>query len=112
MNASSPSGAKAPYPPGFQNQPRQIPPKEEESKVEKMFAQIIAGQEAQRVYNAKNDAKPASHETSIRNIEIQIGQLASQMNASQRGTLPSDTIPNPRRDEKEECKAINLRSGK
>ena len=112
VNASSPSGAKAPYPPGFQNQPRQIPPKEEESKVEKMFAQIIAGQEAQMVYNAKNDAKTASHETSIRNIEIQIGQLASQMNASQRGTLPSDTIPNPRRDGKEECKAINLRSGK
>ena len=52
----------------------------------------------------------ASHETSIRNIEIQIGQIASQLNASQRGTLPSDTIPNPRRDDKEECKTIFFRS--
>ena len=59
MNASSSSGAKASYPPSFQDQPRQVPHKEEESKVEKMFAQIIAGQEAQRVYNAKNDAKTA-----------------------------------------------------
>ena len=110
MNASSSSSAKASYPPGFQDQPRQVPLREEESKVEKMLAQIIAGLDAQRVYNAQNDTKMASHETSIRNIEIQIGQIASQLNASQRGTLPSDTIPNPRRDDKEECKAIFFRS--
>ncbi|XP_028798306.1 uncharacterized protein LOC114753764 [Neltuma alba] len=41
-----------------------------------------------------------------------MGQLASQMNVLTRSSLPSDTIPNPKRDGNEECKAISLRSGK
>ena len=41
-----------------------------------------------------------------------MGQLATQMNVLTRGSLPSDTIPNPRNKGKEECKVITLRSGK
>ncbi|KAL4328609.1 hypothetical protein AHAS_Ahas13G0217200 [Arachis hypogaea] len=47
---------------------------------------------------------------SIKNLEIQMGQLATQVNEiDQRTTnsLPDNTIPNPR----EECKAITLISG-
>ncbi|KAL4288034.1 hypothetical protein AHAS_Ahas19G0245800 [Arachis hypogaea] len=47
---------------------------------------------------------------SIKNLEIQVGQLATKVNEiDQRTTnsLPSNTIPNPR----EECKAITLISG-
>ncbi|XP_015949324.1 uncharacterized protein LOC107474239 [Arachis duranensis] len=50
-----------------------------------------------------------NNEASIRNIERQIGQLSKQaVIESPTSSLPSDTIPNP----KKECKAIQLRSGK
>ncbi|XP_016168725.1 uncharacterized protein LOC107611294 [Arachis ipaensis] len=47
------------------------------------------------------------HEASLRNLERQIGQLSKQLERPT-NTFPSDTIPNP----KEECKAIQLRSGR
>ncbi|XP_057762685.1 uncharacterized protein LOC130982653 [Arachis stenosperma] len=50
-----------------------------------------------------------NNEASIRNIERQIGQLSKQAVIERpSSSLPSDTIPNP----KEECKAIQLRSGR
>nr|XP_025678584.1 uncharacterized protein LOC112778487 [Arachis hypogaea] len=49
-----------------------------------------------------------NHEASLRNLERQIGQLSKQPAERPTKTLPSDTIPNP----KEECKAIQLRSGR
>ncbi|XP_057739922.1 uncharacterized protein LOC130957036 [Arachis stenosperma] len=50
-----------------------------------------------------------NHEASIRNIQRQIGQLSKQVVIErQTSSLPSDTIPNP----KEECKGIQLRSGR
>ncbi|RYR25669.1 hypothetical protein Ahy_B02g059576 isoform A [Arachis hypogaea] len=55
------------------------------------------------------------HETTMKNLERQLGQLAKQ---AERPTnvLPNDTISNPRNIGKaikwEECKAITLRSGK
>ncbi|XP_057747257.1 uncharacterized protein LOC130966461 [Arachis stenosperma] len=50
-----------------------------------------------------------NHEASIKNLERQIGQISKQMSVERpSSSLPSDTIPNP----KEECKAIQLRSGR
>ncbi|KAL4276503.1 hypothetical protein AHAS_Ahas20G0213700 [Arachis hypogaea] len=50
-----------------------------------------------------------NHEASLRNLERQIRQLSKQTVAERpTNALPSDTIPNP----KEECKAIQFRSGK
>ncbi|XP_016168703.1 glutamic acid-rich protein-like [Arachis ipaensis] len=50
-----------------------------------------------------------NHEASMRNLERQIGQLSKQTVAERApNVLPSDTIPNP----KEECKAIQLSSGR
>ncbi|XP_057734429.1 uncharacterized protein LOC130949826 [Arachis stenosperma] len=50
-----------------------------------------------------------NHEGSMRNLERQIGQLSKQAVIERpTSSLPSDTIPNP----KEECKVIQLRSGK
>lgn len=40
-----------------------------------------------------------------------MGQLANEMKNRPQGTLPSDT-QNPRKDRKEHCKAVTLRSGK
>ncbi|KAL4315809.1 hypothetical protein AHAS_Ahas15G0222200 [Arachis hypogaea] len=50
-----------------------------------------------------------NHEASMRNLERQIGQLSKQAVIERpTSSLPSDTILNP----KEECKAIQLRSGR
>ncbi|KAL4287327.1 hypothetical protein AHAS_Ahas19G0175100 [Arachis hypogaea] len=50
-----------------------------------------------------------NHEASLRNLERQIGQLSKQTVAERApNALSSDTILNP----KEECKAIQLRSGR
>ncbi|XP_057719740.1 uncharacterized protein LOC130934174 [Arachis stenosperma] len=50
-----------------------------------------------------------NHEASMRNLERQIGQLSRQAVIERlASSLPSDTISNP----KEECKAIQLRSGR
>ncbi|XP_057719640.1 uncharacterized protein LOC130934068 [Arachis stenosperma] len=50
-----------------------------------------------------------NHEASMRNLERQIGQLSKQAVIERpTSSLPSDTITNP----KEECKAIQLRSGR
>ncbi|XP_057745186.1 uncharacterized protein LOC130963054 [Arachis stenosperma] len=49
-----------------------------------------------------------NHEASLRNLERQIGQLSKQPAERPNNALPSNTIPNP----KEECKAIQLRSGR
>ncbi|MED6163064.1 hypothetical protein PIB30_076384, partial [Stylosanthes scabra] len=43
-----------------------------------------------------------NQEAAIRNLEIQVGQIAKQLNERPPNTFPSDTIPNP----KEECMAI------
>ncbi|XP_062094308.1 uncharacterized protein LOC133800365 [Humulus lupulus] len=60
---------------------------------------------------AKNDAVIQSQATSLRNLETQLGQLANELRNRPQGTLPSDT-ENPRKDGKEHCKAVTLRSGK
>lgn len=44
----------------------------------------------------------------IRNLEVQISQMASLLSGRQKGTLPSNTEPNP----KEQVQAITLRSRK
>ena len=41
----------------------------------------------------------------MKNLEVQIGQLDTTINAQQKGTFPSNTEVNP----KEQCKAIILR---
>ncbi|XP_062089221.1 uncharacterized protein LOC133795776 [Humulus lupulus] len=60
---------------------------------------------------AKNDAVIQSQAASLRNLEIQLGHLANDLKNRPQGSLPSDT-ENPRRDGKEQCKVVTLRSGK
>lgn len=62
-------------------------------------------------YIAKNEAIVQSQAVSLRNMENQMGQLATSMSSRTQGSLPSNT-EDPRRDNKEHCKVINLRSGK
>ena len=48
----------------------------------------------------------------LRNLEVQMGQMASLFNVRQQGNLRSTSEVNPTRDRKEHNKAITLRSGK
>ena len=48
----------------------------------------------------------------LRNLEVQMSQMASLFNERQQGNLPSTSEVNPTRDGKEHNKAITLRSGK
>ncbi|XP_049359530.1 uncharacterized protein LOC125824222 [Solanum verrucosum] len=51
-----------------------------------------------------------SHTTSIKQIEQQLRQLSASLNQRKNGSLPSDTIQNPKMDG--HCMAITTRSGK
>ena len=48
----------------------------------------------------------------LQNLEVQIGQMASLLSERQHGNLPSTSKINPRREGKEHCKDVTLRSGK
>ncbi|KAH9697048.1 hypothetical protein KPL71_023441 [Citrus sinensis] len=62
-------------------------------------------------YIAKNEAIVQSQAVSLRNLENQMGQLATTMSSRTQGSLPSNT-EDPRGESKEHCKVISLRSGK
>ncbi|KAM6564131.1 hypothetical protein CsatB_024129 [Cannabis sativa] len=106
---ASSSGAqgqgKQSFPPGFSQQPRPQQPHQPQG------SQTSSLESLMRDYMAKNDAVIQSQAASLRNLEVQLGQLANDLKNRPQGTLPSDT-ENPRRDGKEHCKAITLRSGK
>ena len=59
-------------------------------------------------YIQKTDVAIQNNSTTIRNLEVQIGQLSSMLTERTVGTLPSNIVTNP----KEHVKAISLRSGR
>ncbi len=59
----------------------------------------------------KNDALIQSQAATLKNLENQMGQLATKQRNRPQGTLPSDT-QNPRNLGNEHIKAVALRSGK
>ncbi|XP_062080897.1 uncharacterized protein LOC133785694 [Humulus lupulus] len=62
-------------------------------------------------FMARNDTNIQGLSSTVRNLENQMGQFSNELRNRPQGTFPSDT-KNPRRDGKEHCKAITLRSGK
>ncbi|XP_070025618.1 uncharacterized protein [Nicotiana sylvestris] len=60
----------------------------EMGRIEIMFEQIMKK-------NADSDSHLASHNTSIRNLEVQLGQISQSLNNRPKGVLPSDTVVNP-----------------
>ncbi|OIT30465.1 hypothetical protein A4A49_55540, partial [Nicotiana attenuata] len=115
---SNPNGAENPQrffnqkqqvqgPPGFQNQNRgqqsfqpyqQQPQRSHQQSLEDLMYKFIKA----------TDEKVQSQHSSIKNLEIQVSQLATLMSGQIQGALPSNTEKNP----KEHLKAISLRSGK
>ena len=64
-----------------------------------------------KAYMAKNDALIQSQAATLKNLENQMGQLATELRNRPQGTLPSNT-ENPRNLGKEHIKVVALRSGK
>ncbi|OIT29995.1 hypothetical protein A4A49_62010, partial [Nicotiana attenuata] len=115
---SNPDGAENPQrffnqnrqvkgPPGFQNQNRgqqdfqkyqQPPQRAHQQSLEDIMYKFIKA----------TDEKVESQSSAIKNLEIQMSQLATLMSEQIKGALPSNTEKNP----KEHLKAISLRSGK
>ncbi|XP_050254823.1 uncharacterized protein LOC126700654 [Quercus robur] len=94
-------------PPGFDSQPS-----EKKMSLEDAMVSFV---EETKARFTKSDSLLDNIEThcsnigaTMKNLEVQIGQLATTINAQQRGTFPSNTEVNP----KEQCKAITLRSGR
>ena len=58
------------------------------------------------------NTKVSTQDSSIQNLETQMGQLAQAISQRPQGNLPSVTIVNQRREGKDQCNAIALRSGK
>ena len=56
----------------------------------------------------RTDTTLQNQAASIRNLEVQMGQISNLLNARPQRTLPSNTETNPR----EHVKAITLQSGK
>ncbi|XP_073123449.1 uncharacterized protein [Henckelia pumila] len=83
-------------PQGNQNYGKQ--PQEEKSSLEQMMRKFMSSTET-RMHN---------QDSSIKNLENQIGQLEKAMSNRELGTLPRGTEKNP----KEQVKAVELRSGK
>ena len=53
--------------------------------------------------------RPTSNmSATMKSLEVQVGQLATELKNQKKGKCPSDTKQNPR----DHCKAITLRSGK
>ncbi|XP_070036129.1 uncharacterized protein [Nicotiana tomentosiformis] len=66
-------------------------------RIENMFKQMMEK-------NADSDAQLASHNTSIRNLEVQMGQISQALNSHPKGALPSDTMVNPKVQENDEVR--------
>ncbi|XP_062100842.1 uncharacterized protein LOC133806768 [Humulus lupulus] len=101
----APAQGKQSFPPGFSQQPRAQQPHQSQGSQSSSLESLM------RDYMAKNDVVIQSQAASLRNLEMQFGQLANDLKNRPQGSLPIDT-ENLRRDGKEHCKAINLRSGK
>ena len=63
-----------------------------------------------RNYLAGIGQKVDTHAISIKQLELQLAQLSATVNTRQPGTLPSNTVQNPKNDG--HCMAITTRGGK
>ena len=87
------------------------------SRVEDMLHKMMRRFDASDEHNKelRNDLagigqKFDTHAISIKKLELQLAQLSATVNTRQPGTLPSNTVQNPKNDG--HCMAITTRDGK
>ncbi|XP_042033234.1 uncharacterized protein LOC121779845 [Salvia splendens] len=81
-----------------------------EDQMGQIFAFMSKSQKENDFFKEKTMEKFGQLDASMRNLETQIGQLATASHTRTPGTIPSDTVPNPKGFE--HCKAVTLRSGR
>ncbi|XP_060177802.1 uncharacterized protein LOC132607737, partial [Lycium barbarum] len=111
-----------PYVPPKGNQPSSSQPPNSDStssKIEDMLSKVLRKVESTDTFckETRDEVKSmgqvvSSHSTSIKQLESQLGQISAILNQRQKGSLPSDTVANPRNDGEHKCNAITTRSGK
>nr|XP_009615615.1 uncharacterized protein LOC104108316 [Nicotiana tomentosiformis] len=74
-------------------------------EIKGMLQQII-------VTNGKMQEKLAAHDSAIKGIETQLGQLSMALNNHPQGTLPADTNINPNEQNPNQLMAVSLRNGR
>nr|XP_016491829.1 PREDICTED: uncharacterized protein LOC107811421 [Nicotiana tabacum] len=70
-----------------------------------MMQQIIGS-------NAKISERVDAHDSAIKNIEMQMGQILMSLNSRTHGTLPADTQVNPKDQVPKQLMAVSLRNGR
>ncbi|KAK2369518.1 hypothetical protein QL285_082647 [Trifolium repens] len=91
-----------------QNQSPNLPQQSRASPLEDTLTQFIKMTQSNfETLRINQETSNENHKASIKNLEVQIGQLSKQMTSSSSGGLVGNTCENPR---KESCNAIELRS--
>ncbi|XP_070049467.1 uncharacterized protein [Nicotiana tomentosiformis] len=62
--------------------------------------------------NGKMQEKLAAHDSAIKGIETQLGQLSMSLNSRSQETLPADTNINPKEQNPNQLMAVSLRNGR
>ncbi|XP_070034345.1 uncharacterized protein [Nicotiana tomentosiformis] len=62
--------------------------------------------------NGKMQERVDAHESAIKGIEIQLGQISMALNNRPQGTLPADTQVNPKKQGSKQLMAVSLRNGR
>ncbi|XP_042009093.1 uncharacterized protein LOC121757641 [Salvia splendens] len=92
----------------------QPPGYEKKTTVEDQLGQILSfmtkSQKENENFKEKTVERFGQLEASMRNLETQIGQIATASHTRIPNAIPSDTVPNPKGYE--QCKAVKLRSGR
>ncbi|XP_070008153.1 uncharacterized protein [Nicotiana sylvestris] len=86
----------------------QPPPQQQDNnmvEIRGMLQQLIGT-------NGKMQEKLAVHDSAIKNIETQLGQLSMALNNRLQGTLPADTNINPKEQNPNQLMAVSLLNGR
>ncbi|XP_070040900.1 uncharacterized protein [Nicotiana tomentosiformis] len=95
-------------------QPNNLPPypsqgpsssNSEIGRIEHMFKQMMEK-------NTNSDAQLASHNNSIRNLEVQLGQISQALNTRPKGAQPSDMVVNPKGGNTGHAIVMTMKSGR
>ena len=108
---------------GWRNNQNNMPPPraseqplEKKVDLEQALAQVLTSHDAfmnETRANMQYQATQLNNQAAqLRNLEVQMVQMASLLTKRQQGSLPSNSEVNPRGEGKEYCKAITLRSGR
>ncbi|XP_070011437.1 uncharacterized protein [Nicotiana sylvestris] len=118
MGGMRPPNNMAPYPrpQGYNNQNQQEgyhPPQHQYGgRQEDGFARLEAMMQQVIGSNAKISERVDAHDSAIKNIEVQMGQISMSLNNHPHGTLPADNQINPKDQGPKKLMTVSLRNGR